>query len=151
MLIFFYHIQGNVTVSVTYSPILASRPRRSRICPGAGLQVTLKVRHIVAYASPQFKLSLTHEVGLVVLILFYHIQGNVAVSLSNNPILASRPRSRRICPGGRLQFTLIVKQIVTYALPQLEISLTHQFSLIVLLCFYHVQGIVTVSVTNNSI
>ena len=108
----------NTTASrcVPYSPILASRPRRSRICPGAGLQVTLKVRHIVAYASPQFKLSLTHEVGLVVLILFYHIQGNVTVSVTYTLILARRPRSRSLCQGVRMQMTLIVvRYIGTFA------------------------------------
>ena len=64
---------------MTYTRILASRARNRRICLGIRLYVTLLARYIVAYASPQFEVSLTHEVGLIVLIFFYHIQGNITV------------------------------------------------------------------------
>ena len=46
--IIFYHIQGYVTVSVTLTPILDSRPSSRRICPGLRLMVTLIVRLIAA-------------------------------------------------------------------------------------------------------
>ena len=40
----------NVTVNINYKPILASRPRCRRICPGVRLKVTLLIKHIVTYA-----------------------------------------------------------------------------------------------------
>ena len=67
------------------------------------------------YARSQFEILLTHQISLFVLILFHHIQGNVTVTVTWNPILASWPRRRRIGPGGRLYVTLIVRHIVAYA------------------------------------
>ena len=62
VLIFFYHIQGYVTVSVTYNPILASMPRFRRFNPSARMWMTLLIKHIVTYAWPQFEISLTHQI-----------------------------------------------------------------------------------------
>ena len=42
--------------------------------------MTLIVKHIVTYARPQFEISLSHPISLIVLIFFYGIQGNVSVS-----------------------------------------------------------------------
>ena len=41
-----YRILGQMTVNLTYTPILASWPRSLRICPGVRLQTTLIIRHI---------------------------------------------------------------------------------------------------------
>ena len=144
--IFFYHIQGNVTVSVTNASISACRPWSRRICLGERLYLTLIFRHIVAYAWPQFEVSLTHEIGLIVLIFFYHIQGNIIVSVTYRTILASRPRIRRIWLGVSLYMTLIVWHIVAYAWPQFEITLVNQIRLILQIFFYRIQGNVFVSV-----
>ena len=84
------------------TPILASRPRSRRICLAVGMYRTLIIKHMVTYAWPEFETSLTHEINLIVLILFYHIQGNVTLRVTFTPILASRPRSRRVCSGVRL-------------------------------------------------
>ena len=107
----FCHIHGNVTFSVSYSLILASRPRCGRLCLGVGIKLTLITKRIVTYARPQIEISLTHQISLIALILFCHIQGNVTVSGTYNPNFASRPRSIRICPGVRLQTTCIIRHI----------------------------------------
>ena len=57
---------------------------------------------IVTYATPQHEISIVHQISLIVLILFYYKQDKLTVSVTHIPILASRPRRRRICPGGRL-------------------------------------------------
>ena len=53
----FCHIQGNLSVSVTCTPILANRVRSRRICLGVRLYVTLIVKHIVTYALLQLVTS----------------------------------------------------------------------------------------------
>ena len=102
MLILFYRIQGNVTVNVTKNPILSSLRKCRRACLGVRRQMTLIIKHIVTYACPQFEISLTNQVNLIVLIYFYRVQGNVTVSVTYSPILESRLTSRRICPGVRM-------------------------------------------------
>ena len=82
----------NVTVNVIYKPILASRPRSRRLCLGVRLYVTLIVRHIEAYAWPQFEITLPNQIRLILLIFFYHIKGNVFVSVTYTPsLLAEMP------------------------------------------------------------
>ena len=149
MLILFYHIHGNETISVTYTPILSSRPRIWRICPGASVSVSLIVRRIAAYAWPQFGMSLKHQINLILIMCF--IIYNVTVNVNFNRILASRLRCCRLSPVVGIQRTLIITHIVTYAWPQFEISLTHEISLIVLILFYHMQGNETLRVTNTPI
>ena len=100
---------------MTYTPILSSLPRSRRICSGVRLKVTLIFRHTVAIASPQFELILPHQGRFILLIIFYHIQGNVIVIVTFTPILDSRPRRRRLYLGVRLYVTLIVSDIVAYA------------------------------------
>ena len=58
----------NVTVNLIYKPIIASLPRSRRTCPGVRLWLTLIIRHIAAYAWPQFEKSLTHRISLTGLI-----------------------------------------------------------------------------------
>ena len=77
--------------------------------------MTLINKRIVTYAWPQFEIALTHQISLVVLILFYHIQANVTVSVSYNLNRASWPKSRRTFQGVRLQVTLIITHIVAMA------------------------------------
>ena len=98
---------------------------------------------------PQFEISLTHQTNLILIMCV--LMDNVTVIVNYNPILGSRPWCRRLCPGVRLDVTLIVWHIVAYAWPQFEIILPHQISLTMLIFFYHIQGNVTVSVTKNSI
>ena len=54
-----------------------------------------------------------------------------------------------------MSVTLIVRRIAAYACPQhaisFELQLTHEFSLIVLIFFHHMQGNVTVSVSYTPI
>ena len=128
----FYHILGKMTVNLTYTLNLASRPKSRRICPGVRLRTTLIIRHIVTYFWKEFEKSLTYQINLIVL-MFYHILCKVTVNLTCNSILHSRPRIRRICPGVRLQTTLMVRHIVTYIWTQFEISLTLQINLIILI------------------
>ena len=105
--------------------------------------MTLIIEHTVKYDWPQFEISLNHQISLTVPILFYNIHGNVTVSVTYNPTFASWPRRRRTWPGVILYETLIVRYIVTYARPQLEISLTHQLeislthqiNLVIIMCF----------------
>ena len=130
----FYDILGMVPVNLAYTPILASRPRRRRICPGVRLRKTLINRHIVSYILTGFEISLTNQINLIVLMFFYHILGNVTVNLTYILILSSRPRSRRICPGVRLRSTLIIRHIVSYIWTEFQISLTNQINLILLVC-----------------
>ena len=102
VLILIYYMHGNVTVSLTLTPILGSRPRSRLTRSGVRLQVTLIVRHVLAYAWTQFGISLTHQISLIVLILFYHIQRNVIVRVTDTPILASRPRSPSYMSGNKI-------------------------------------------------
>ena len=104
----------HVTVSVTYNPIWAIWPRSCRLCPGVRMWMTLIIKRIVKHAWPQFGISLTHLICLIVLIVFYPIHGNVTVSVTYNLILASWPRRRRKCPGVRLRTTSIIRHIVSY-------------------------------------
>ena len=87
---------------MTYTPILASRPSRHRICPGGLFLVTLIVKRIVRYACNQLEISLPRQISLAVLIPFYYIQGSVIVCVTYTPILAPRPRRRHTCSGVRL-------------------------------------------------
>ena len=64
--------------------------------------MTLIINRIVTCGWPQYEISLTHQIILTVLILFYHIQVNVTVSVTYKPILANRSRRRRICTGVKL-------------------------------------------------
>ena len=129
---------------------LSQLPESRRTCPGVRLWVTLVIRHILSHAWPQFIISLTHQISLIVLIYFYQIQCNVTVHVTYAPFLASwSRRDRRICPGVKLQVNLLIKHIVTYAWPQLKISLTHQINLIIIRCdiIYNV----TVNINYNPI
>ena len=36
----FFHLQGNITVNETYTPILTGRPRNRRMCPGVFIKMT---------------------------------------------------------------------------------------------------------------
>ena len=55
----------------------------------------LIVRRIVAYAWPQFGLSLTHQINLIIIMCF--VLYNVTFSVTCNTITASRLRCRLIC------------------------------------------------------
>ena len=137
-----------VTVNVNFNRILASRPRCCRLCPEVGMERTLIITHTVTYALPQFEISLTHEISLIVLILFYHTQCNENARVTNTPILSSRPRSHRICPGASLWMTLIFRRIAAYAWPRFGMSLNHQINLILIMCFIIYNVTVNVNYTN---
>ena len=79
--------------------------------------------------------------------VFYHILGNVTVNLTYILMLASRPRSRRKCPGVRLRTTLIIRYIVSYIWTGFEISITNQINLTVLMFFYRIMWNATVNLT----
>ena len=58
------------TDNLTCHPILASWTRSRRKCPGVRLRTTLIFWHIVTHAWPQFDISLTHQINLIVLMSF---------------------------------------------------------------------------------
>ena len=129
-----YLVTANLTYTLMTSLLLDGRPRSRRICPGVRLRSTPIIRHIVSYIWAGFETSLTNQINFIALI-FYHNLGKVNVNLTYTPILASKPRSRRICPGVRLRTTLIIRHIVSYIRIWFEISLTNQINFIVLMCF----------------
>ena len=67
--------------------------------------------------------------------VFYHLHGNLIVKVTYNYISASMLRSLRICPGLCSWMTRIIRQILTYACLQLDLSIPHQINLTTLLCF----------------
>ena len=126
---------GKVTVNLTYTPILASRPKSHRICPGVRLTTTLIIRHIVSYIWTDFEISLTNQINFIVLTFFTIYLERWLLIWPTPPSYPSRPRSLRICPGVRMRTTLIIRHIVSYIWTGFGISLTNQNNLIVLMCF----------------
>ena len=77
--------------------------------------MTLIIKRIVTYTWPQIGISLTHQIILTVLILFYHLQDNVTVSMTYTPIIANRPRAVVYVRETDCCLTLRVRHIVAYA------------------------------------
>ena len=77
--------------------------------------MNLIVKRIATCAGTQPEIALTHQSCIIVIILFYHVQDKVTVSVTYTPISASRPRRLRMCPGERLHVTLIGRKIAAYA------------------------------------
>ena len=121
------------------------RPRCSRLCPGVRMPMTLINKKMVTCDWPQFEISLTQQISLIVLILFYHKQGNVTASVTHTPNLGSRPRSRHICSRVRLKVTLIVRDILANTWRQFWVSISHQVNWIIIMCFIIYNEIVNVN------